>query len=356
MVTIPSQSFSPLLAGIDGNLYGTTRFGGTFNAGTVLQFSPTKKKLKVIHSFNSSTEGGGPYGPLMQGVDGKLYGTTSAGGSGSGGTVFQMTTGGTIVLLVNFNAINPVNGATPFAGLSQGSDGFLYGVTSVGGANNLGTLFKVSTTGANFAVLHDFATATGDSPLSTPLLHTNGKIYGMAFHGGSHTAYGTIYSFDNGLAPFASQFVIYSGKVGASLGILGQGFANATGVKFGGGPGTFVASTDAFMTATVSAGALTGKITVLEPAGNLNTPQVFKVIPTISGFSPTSGPVGTQVTISGQSLKQTSTVTFSGVKATFTVNSDTQVTATVPAGAVTGKIALKTKGGSATAPGTFTVQ
>lgn len=53
--------------------------------------------------------------------------------------------------------------------------------------------------------------------------------------------------------------------------------------------------------------------------------------------------------------RQTTTVTFGGVKASFTVNSDTQVTATVPGGAVTGKLALKTKGGSAIA-GTFTVQ
>jgi len=128
-------------------------------------------------------------------------------------------------------------------------------------------------------------------------------------------------------------------------------------VKFGTGSGTFVASTDAFMTATVAAGATTGKITILEPGGNLATPQVFKIIPSISKFAPTSGPVGTSVVITGMSLTQTTTVTFGGVKATtFTVNSDTQVTATVPTGAITGKVAVKTKGGSATAPGTFTVQ
>jgi IPT/TIG domain len=190
-----------------------------------------------------------------------------------------------------------------------------------------------------------------------PLLHTNGKIYGLASHGGSHTAYGMIYSLDAGLSPFASQFVIYSGNVGTSIGILGQGFSNATGVKFGTDHGTFVASTDAFMTATVAAGANTGKITVLEPGGNLVTPQMFKVIPTISKFSPTSGLVGTQVVITGVSLTQASSVTFGGVKATsFAVNSDTQLTATVPTGAKTGKIVVKTKGGSATAPGTFTVQ
>src|SRR5580765_7044047 len=122
-----------------------------------------------------------------------------------------MSTAGKAVTLINFDTTHEANGATPFSGVVQGSDGFLYGVASVGGANGVGTLFKISTKGTGFAVLHDFATATGDTPDSTPLLHTNGKIYGLAFHGGSHTAYGTVYSFDAGLNPFASQFVIYSG-------------------------------------------------------------------------------------------------------------------------------------------------
>ena len=102
--------------------------------------------------------------------------------------------------------------------------------------------------------------------------------------------------------------------------------------------------------------ATTGVITVLEPGGNLTTPQKFKIIPTISSFSPKSGPVGTQVTITGMSLKQTTSLTIGKAKATFTVNSDTQVTATVGAGAVTSKVTLKTPGGTATGPGNFTVQ
>jgi hypothetical protein len=110
------------------------------------------------------------------------------------------------------------------------------------------------------------------------------------------------------------------------------------------------------MTATVDTGATTGKITVLEPGGNLLTPQTYKIIPTISTFSPSSGPVGTSVVIKGTSLSQASVVTFGGVKATtFNVDSDSQVTATVPAGAKTGKIGITTKGGRATSSKTFTV-
>jgi uncharacterized repeat protein (TIGR03803 family) len=357
VTTVPAQSYSPLTVGTDGNLYGMTLYGGTFNRGVAFQFAPAKKKLKILHNFNSSTEGYSPSGPLFQGTDGKFYGTTTTGGTGSGGTVFQMTTAGKVVTLFSFSTSQSANGATPFAGVVQGSDGNLYGVCSVGGANGLGTLFKVSTKGTGFTVLHDFATATGDSPLSTPLLHTNGKIYGLAFHGGSHTVYGAVYSMDAGLKPFASQFVFYSGKVGDSVGILGQGFSNATGVKFGTGAGTFVASTDAFMTATVQTDATSDVITVLEPGGNLQTPQIYKVLPTILSFSPKSGTVGTPVVITGTSLKQTTSVTFGGVKATnVVINSDTQVTATVPTGAKTGKIVIKTKGGTATGPGSFTVQ
>ena len=355
VLNLPSQSYSPLIVGTDGNLYGTTVYGGAFNSGCIFQFAPTKKKnnFKIIYSFH--TEGYSPFGPLMQGADGFLYGTASVGGTSSVGVVFKVSTAGKYTVLYNFSSTNPTNGSTPLAGVVQGSDGYLYGVTTTGGVNGQGVLFKVSTKGKGFAVLHNFATATGDSPLSTPMLHTNGMIYGLTEHGGSHTAYGAMYSLDAGLKPFVSPFVFFSGKVGSFGGILGQGFSNATGVKFGAGVGTFVSSADTFMTATVDTGATTGVITVEEPGGNLSTPLVFDVIPAIVSYSPKSGAVGTKVTITGTSLLQTSSVTIGKVKAVFTVNSDTQVTATVGADAVTGTVTLKTPGGMATGAGKFTV-
>ena len=109
------------------------------------------------------------------------------------------------------------------------------------------------------------------------------------------------------------------------MNILGQGFSNATGVKFGAGAGTFVAASDTFMTAKVVAGATTGPVTVLEPGGNLLSPQTYKVLPTVSGFNTKAAKVGAQVVITGMSLKQATVVSFGGVKATvFTVNSDTR--------------------------------
>ena len=180
LVTLAAQSYSPLILATNGNLYGTTLYGGTFNGGTIFQYTPTSKAFKTLFNFHTEYS---PWGPLMQGVDGALYGTTSTGGTGSGGSVFKITTAGVYKVLVNFVS-GGTNGAKPFSGVVQGSDKFLYGVASGGGANGLGVLYKVSITGSGYTVLHDFITATGDSPLSTPLLHTNGTIYGLTSHGG----------------------------------------------------------------------------------------------------------------------------------------------------------------------------
>jgi uncharacterized repeat protein (TIGR03803 family) len=354
IANLPSKTLAPLILGADGNLYGTTQYGGTFNRGTVFQLTRAGK-LKVIYNFDAATNGGIPIGPLMQGIDGRFYGTNTGGGTFGQGVVYSVTAGGVYQVLHNFQTAT--DGTNSTSGLVQGSNKFLYGLTAAGGANGYGTLFKINTTGKTFAVLHNFDKVSGAVPFATPTLHTSGKIYGVTQTGGpTNSANGVVYSFDDGLKPFASLVVIWSGKVGTSLGILGQGFSTATGVNFGTRAGTFTIVSDTYIIATAAAGATTGNVTVVEPGGNLITPQVFKVIPSASKCSPASGPVGTPVVITGMSLTQATSVSFGGVKATsFTVNSDTQIKATVPAGAKTGKVTVVTKGGSASAPGTFTV-
>jgi hypothetical protein len=143
---------------------------------------------------------------------------------------------------------------------------------------------------------------------------------------------------------------------GASIGILGQGFTGTTAVSFNGTPATFTVSSPTYLTATVPNGATTGSVTVTTPSGKLTSSHKFRVTPVILSFSPTTGSVGTSVVITGTSLLQTTKVTFGGVGATaFTVNSDTQVTATVPTGAKTGKIGITTQGGTAQSATNFTV-
>jgi hypothetical protein len=164
------------------------------------------------------------------------------------------------------------------------------------------------------------------------------------------------YSLDVGLGPFVN-LVTASGTEGVKIGILGQGFTAASVVKFSGVQATTVTRQGTtFLNATVPAAALTGSVTVTTGATTLTSNNKFRVTPTFPSFSPTSGPVGTPVVLTGTGLTQTTKVTFGGVRATsVTVNSDTQVTADVPTGARTGKIVITTLGGSATSTTNFTV-
>jgi uncharacterized repeat protein (TIGR03803 family) len=350
LANLPAASVAPLIVGSDGNFYGTTIAGGTFNEGTIFQLT-RKGVLKIIYSFGTAaSDGTTPDAPVMLGSDNKLYGTTYWGGANGLGTVFQITNAGVYKILHSFNG---TDGSHPSAGMVQGSDNFLYGATIAGGGLGDGAFFKINTTGSTYSVLHNFdGKPTGGSPASTLLLHTNGTIYGWGEVGPKE---GVLYSMNVGLKAFASLVVLTSGKVGTPVGIIGQGFTTATKVQFGSGPGTFTVVSDTYMTAAPAAGATTGKVTITEPSGKLTTPQTFKIIPTIKKFTPTSGPVGTSVVVTGNSLLQTSAVKFGTVAATFTVNSDTQVTATVPAGAVTGKINITTSGGTASTATNFTV-
>jgi hypothetical protein len=258
-------------------------------------------------------------------------------------------------VLHSFNSTDRSQGLNPTAGLVQGSDGFLYGVTASGGAHLEGTIFKVKTDSTGYVDIEDLDGTHGAVPYSQPLLDTNGKIYGLTNGGGAHND-GVIYSLAAGLNPFVQPVPLRQAKVGESVGILGQNLSTATGILFGAGAGTFTTSDNTYMTAKPTTGATTGVITVEEPGGNLVSPQKFKIVPTIISFTPPSGAVGTSVILTGTSFTQTTSVKFGTKAATFTVNSDTQITTTVPTGAVTGKISVTTPGGTANSATSFTVE
>jgi len=158
-------------------------------------------------------------------------------------------------------------------------------------------------------------------------------------------------------APAIASFAPTSGPVGTSVTISGTNFTGATAVAFNGVSASFTVTSDTSIQATVPAGATTGPLRVTTPAGTATSASSFTVVsaPTITSFAPTSGPVGTSVTISGTNFTGATAVAFTGVSASFTVTSDTSIQATVPAGATTGPLSVTTPAGTATSASSFTV-
>jgi uncharacterized repeat protein (TIGR03803 family) len=340
------QPSGPLVQGTDGNLYGTTLEGGVNSHGTVFKITP-QGKLTTLYSFCALTncaDGAGPSGGLIQAADGDFYGTAS--------NVFKITPTGKLTTLYSFT-----DGQAPLAGVIQATDGNFYGTTYGGGANSRGTIFKLTPTG-KLTTLYSFCSQSncddGVYPMAGLLEDTSGNLDGAASAGGLY-GFGTLYSISVGLSPFVKTSV-GNGIVGTEVMIYGSNFVPATSVSFNGTPAAFTALSSTVISTAVPSGATTGYISVGGTAdGTLKSNLAFKVTPQLKQFSPTSGPVGTQVTIGGVSLTQTASVTFGGVKATFTVDSDNQITATVPSTAKTGKVSITTSGGTVTSARNFTV-
>jgi hypothetical protein len=186
--------------------------------------------------------------------------------------------------------------------------------------------------------------------------HTNGAIYGLTTRGGPNLSQdGVLYRIEIGAPNFVSVEERWA-TAGQKVGILGTGLTGATGVKFGSAAASFTVMSDTYLEAVVPTDGTSGFVTVTTPSGTLTGNRTTFVVPTISAISPASGPVGTKVTITGSGLNGTSQVKFGGVKATsYTVNSGSSITVTVPAGAKSGKISVKTAGGSASSKSVFTV-
>jgi uncharacterized repeat protein (TIGR03803 family) len=356
--------YAPLVLGRDGNFYGTTAYGTAANAGVVFRITPSGR-FTMLFSFDP-THGQNPYDGLIQGADGNFYGTTLNGGSSGGGVVFKITPAGRLTVLHNMNGTT--DGRGPYGGLVLASDGNFYGANAYGGTINsncgdgCGTLFKITPKGT-YSVLYKFDYTTGATPEITPFQHTSGVLYGGSQIGGTGNVSpcatglcGVFYIWKSASLPAFVSLLPYSGKVGKTIEFLGQGFKGATSLSFGGTAGKFQIVSDTYLTATVPDGATTGSVMVKTSAGTLASNKIFRVTPQLLSFNPTSGTVGTNVIITGVSLKQATKVAFGGVAATsFIVNSDKQVTATVPTGALTGHITITTPGGVAVSKGIFTV-
>src|SRR6266496_4272135 len=133
----------------DGGLYGTTSAGGNTGNGTVFKLNNDGTGYAVLHSF-TGIDGDSPWADLVEGTDGVLYGTTFGGGSAGAGTVFKLNKdGGGFVVLHNFD-FGRGDGHLPVAGLVEGNDGGLYGTTEAGGTSGGGTVFKLNKDGSGF--------------------------------------------------------------------------------------------------------------------------------------------------------------------------------------------------------------
>jgi uncharacterized repeat protein (TIGR03803 family) len=202
---------SSVVAGTNGTLYGTTRYGGTFGKGTIFELKPSAATgagwtERVLYSFTGGSDGSDPIAGLVVVGSGLLYGTTLGGGTSGQGTVFELTPPATPVgswterVLHNFSRQNG-DGADPRPGLAIGKNGALYGTTFDGGVpveSGFGTVFELtppSTPGGAWAekVLYRFTGENGDGayPYGDVVIGEDGTIYGTTFGGASGS--GTIF-------------------------------------------------------------------------------------------------------------------------------------------------------------------
>ncbi len=234
-----SPAISGLVQGTDGNFYGTAERGGSNSVGTVFKITP-QGVLTTLYNFCSlpgCSDGDYPEAPMTLATDGNFYGTTYYGGTSTlpYGTVFKLTPQGTLTTLYNFCS-QPLctDGSFPSAGLTQGADGNFYGTTYEGGANNFGTLFKITAKG-QLITLYSFCSqpgcADGEYPSYAGLVFgTDGNFYGIANLGGANGDYGTVFK----VTPAGKLTTLYSfcSQSNCTDGIYPEGILQATNGNF----------------------------------------------------------------------------------------------------------------------------
>ena len=315
---------SSLLQASDGNFYGTTSHGGVYGLGTVFEVT-AKGELTTLHSFNDGTY---PTG-LVQATNGNFYGTTFEGGASTEcptqagcGTVFEMTPAGKLTTIFSFcpQSVACRDGALPAGGLIQASNGNFYGTTMGGGAHGGGTVFEIAPAG-KLTTIYSFCSQTkctdGESP-SGLMQATDGNFYGTAAAGTNKE--GTVFELTTGGA--LTTLYNFCAQAGCT-----DGADPMAGVLQG---------TNGTLYGTTAGG------------GTNNEGIVFSLSVGLGLFvktNPTAGKVGANVIILGNNLKGATEVTFNGVDATITSDSNTAIMTTVPTGATTGVVEVTTAAG-----------
>jgi len=311
------------LAASDGNYYGTTESGSNYMGATVYKYAPSSNTFTTIYGFSEATD----YeivAPLIEGTNGNLYGTGGGGTSGCG-AIFEMTKSGVLVMQYNFSC----TGATePSAPLVHASDGNFYGTTYAGSGSIGGSVFRMTPQG-RVTSLHTFTTSgtAGWGPEGGLVQGTDGNLYGSTRQGGNKGDIGTL-------------FQITTSGVYTEL----YSFPKSVGEY---PSGSLLQHTNGLFYGTAYEGGAHGYGAVYSLDMGLG-PFVTFVRP--------GGTVGGTVQILGQGFTGATAVTFNGVEATtFTVISDTFMTAVVPAGATTGSVVVTTPTGTLTSNVNFRV-
>ena len=321
---------SPPIEGTDGYFYGTTcpKCNNQNGYGSIYKISSTGG-FKVLYKCDN-THCNSPTAPLVQATNGIFYGVSQQGGLHGGGTVFKITSAGKLTVLYNFCS-QPIcaDGAGPIGPLVQASNGNFYGTTIGGGANDFGEVFKITPAG-KLTILHSMdGNLDGYSPFAGLVQATDGTFYGANAYGGDPnicpsncgtlfkiTPQGTfsvLYTFDQTTGQFPYS-TLYQHTNGVLYGATQEGgTGNATGCS-GGNCGVFYSL-------------------------NIGAAPFVRLLST-------SRSVGATVGILGQGLTSASSVKLGGVAASYTVVSDTFLTATVPTGAKTGTATVKTASGT----------
>jgi len=188
-----ADGHSPMMAlamSGNGKMYGVTKFGGPDNGGTIFEVDPVTDEYNTLFEFTSTT-GGNPQAPLLAGLDGKLYGSTGpAYGSPS---LFQFDPVSGVYETLWYLSVAEGSGINHQ--LIQSNDGKLYGLMPYGGANGSGVLFELDPVTRVYRRLVDFATAIGSGPMMAPIIASNGKIYGTTPAGGAFGG-GVLFEYD----------------------------------------------------------------------------------------------------------------------------------------------------------------
>jgi uncharacterized repeat protein (TIGR03803 family) len=196
--------FGSLCKAKNGKLYGMTDGGGPAGTGKVFEFDPVTGTHKDIVSFYNKEIGAYPIGSLVQAKNGKLYGRTSGGGANNMGTIFEWDPREKrYTKKIDFDGLQ--TGRMPDGALVMANNNKLYGVNMAGGSSNSGVLFEYIPETNTITKLHDFDTKTGIFPYGTLTKADNGKLYGTCETGGYY-GHGVIFEWDPAAAKFFKRF------------------------------------------------------------------------------------------------------------------------------------------------------